>query len=130
MIQFRKELNKRIRRRKNPESLGRVLARGAVAGIIGGVTLITSEGVERRFLPSGSKKSGGRPGPAHDVWPNMARDVGMELAYCAALGAAYGLLRSRIQAPRTVHNLALAGLSYAALQSTRRLMSQAEQPNR
>jgi hypothetical protein len=119
--------------RSQSTSLGRAAVLGAVAGLAGGAALLLTEQAGRRtILPNGSdtESTAARAVEAvaseHEMFVSRARAeiVGesAELAWCAALGALFGVVRSRVRVPALLDSLALAGLAYAATSSSRGLL--------
>lgn len=111
-------------------SLGEAAAKGALAGLAGGIALMVTEQAGRRtILPEGadttSMAAQAVEGVAseHDKSPSRQTaeltGAAIELAWCAALGAVFGVLHSRLRSPAIVDGLVLAGLAYVATNSSR-----------
>jgi len=109
-------------------SLGTAAAKGAMAGLAGGLALMLVEQAGRRtILPEGAdttstaaravkavaSEHGSKPSRA----VSEAAGGTIELALCAALGAAFGIVHSRVRAPALVDGLALGALAWAATSS-------------
>ena len=110
-------------------SIGSAVLHGALAGVVGGLALMTVERLEQQvLLPSGEtgKTMGtmaadaiaSSRGTTLSGAPRELAGVGLQLGYCAVLGAALGVLRQRMKSPPLVQGLALAAASYAATNST------------
>lgn len=110
--------------------VGAAALKGALAGIAGGVALLLVEkGEQVALLPQGAAA----PGMGEKAVTQVARDRGVELSkgealaagagaqlgYCALLGAALGVVASRVDVPSLVDGLAMSGLSYALAVSKR-----------
>ena len=105
-------------------SVAGAAARGAVAGIAGGVVLRALWGFEEGLLPPERRTES----PTGEVVEKMAEEHGVQLSRtqvraAAALGytgsmavwgAVYGMVQSRVHPPMLVHGLLLGGLVYAA----------------
>lgn len=104
--------------------IGRAALAGAMAGIAGGLALLLVEKAEQEvLLPQGAAT----PAMGQQAVQELARERGMhlsrreaqaagaaaQLGYCALLGAALGVVASRIDAPALVEGVAMAGVSYA-----------------
>ena len=114
--------------------LGEAAWKGAVAGMAGGVALLAAREIEERGLlaaegGAGAKRPARRVGPA--IRKGVRRtarargvrltaretalvDVALHLAGAAAVGAAYGIVRSRVRLPGAVDGPLLGLLVYGA----------------
>lgn len=111
-------------------SIGEAAAKGALAGLAGGVALMLTEQTGRRtILPVGADTTSTAAqavkaaASEHDKSPSRRTTeitgAAIELAWCAALGAAFGVLHSRLRTPAIVDGLALAALAYVATNSSK-----------
>ena len=104
--------------------IGRAALAGAVAGLAGGLALLLVEKAEQQvLLPQGAAT----PGMGQKAVQELARERGVhlsrreaqtagaaaQLGYCACLGAALGIIASRVNASALVEGVAMAGVSYA-----------------
>jgi hypothetical protein len=107
--------------------------RGALAGAVGCLALkLVEQGERRTFLPLGSDMTSTAARAVNSVAEDHGRSpsraqaevIGgtLEVALCAALGAVFGIVHSRVKPPALVHGLVLAGLSYAATSSSKGLL--------
>ncbi len=105
-------------------SLATAAARGALAGLAGGLLLMLTEQAGRRtILPEGSDTTSTAAQAAKAVASERGTDLSrtqaeaiggsIQLGWCAALGAVFGMARSRIGTPAVLDALALAGVAYA-----------------
>jgi hypothetical protein len=101
------------------------MARGALAGMAGGAALWVTERLGRAtVLPAGTPAGGHAEQAVRFVAQERGADLGgaaaaaaglgVQLAYCAILGAAYGTLRRRVELPAVADALLLAGVAYVA----------------
>ncbi len=114
-------------------SIGAAAAKGALAGLAGAIALMLVEQAGRRtILPAGADTT---PAAAravkaiaeeHGASPSRpvveAAGVGVELAWCAALGALFGIVHSRVRGPALVDGLALAAIAYAAVSTEKGML--------
>lgn len=104
--------------------IGAAALKGALAGLAGGAALLLAEKAEQEvLLPQGAAT----PGMGQKAVQQLAREhgrhlskreaqaagAGAQLGYCAILGAALGVLASRVDVPALVEGLAMAGAAYA-----------------
>lgn len=114
----------------NSTSAAQAAFHGALAGLVGGAALLLVDQAGRRtILPKGSDTTS-QPARAaklvatqhdHELSRLQAEAVGgsVALAWCAALGAVFGVVHSRLKTPALLDGLALAGLAYVATTSSR-----------
>ena len=119
--------------RRDSPALGHAAALGAVAGLAGGAALLLTEQLGRRtILPNGSDTTSAAARAAKAVAVEHGASIGplraevmgegAELAWCAAIGALFGIVHSRLRAPALLDSLALAALTYAATSSSRGIL--------
>lgn len=116
--------------------LGEAAGRGALAGLAGGAALIGMNELATRGLLAADGAAGkgrSRQGPAirrgarrtvkaagRKVGLHLSRDqgdvaaIGLELVAAAGIGAAFGMIVSRVQLPASATGPLLGGLVYAA----------------
>jgi hypothetical protein len=100
---------------EQPDALGVVALRGALASLVGGAVLEAVWAATSRALHSpgapGSPvfAAGAEPCPPEGVAPGVCHPGG-----AAAWGAVYGALQQRVRAPTLVHGLLLGVLVHAA----------------
>lgn len=126
-------LRRAAERSTNQLSLGEAAARGALAGLVGGITLLASSELTARGLLPGVGQAPGRRGPAIRRGATRAvrsasraagvrlsgeqREVAamaVELVASAAIGAAFGVIGSRVRMPTAASGPLLGGLVYAS----------------
>jgi hypothetical protein len=118
------------------DSLAAAAAKGAIAGLIGGIALLATEQAARRsILPTGSAtrsqaaQAVDAVASRHDRSPSPAAGeiIGgaLQLAWCAALGAAFGVVHSRVRVPALVDGLALSALAYVTTSSSKGAVARA-----
>jgi hypothetical protein len=119
--------------RSESTSLGRAAVLGAVAGLAGGAALLLTEQAGRRtLLPEGSDTESLAARAVEAVTAGRGASVsrtraeimgeGTQLAGCAALGALFGVVQSRVRVPALLDSLALAALAYALTSSKQGLL--------
>ncbi|HVX42120.1 MAG TPA: hypothetical protein VHB25_21345 [Gemmatimonadaceae bacterium] len=102
--------------------------KGALAGLAGGIALMLAEQLGRRtVLPENSDTTSTAAravelvASEHETSPSRAVSEALggtlELTWCAALGAAFGIVHSRLGTPAIVDGLALAALAYTTTAS-------------
>lgn len=105
-------------------SLAAAAARGALAGLAGGLLLMLTEQAGRRtILPEGSDTTSLAAEAAKAVASEGGAELSraqaealggsIQLGWCAALGALFGVAHSRIDTPALLNALALGGVAYA-----------------
>lgn len=114
-------------------ALGDAAARGALAGLAGGVVLLASSELTARGVLAGAGKEPRRKGPAIRRGARRAvragsraagvrltgrqreiATVALELAGAAGIGAVFGLIASRVRIPAAASGPLLGGLVYAS----------------
>ena len=111
-------------KRSNHPSIGRAVARGAVAGLIGGAAMTAAERMilprlpdrrRPRVLPWDERLASAADAIGWDMSARARTTMGIttQLLYAALLGAGYAALTSR-KPSRAAHDLADAALVFAA----------------
>ncbi len=114
-------------------SLGEAAGKGALAGLAGGIALLASSELSARGLIPGVDEAPRRRGPsirrgAKRAVQSGSRAAGvklsgkqgevaamaLELAAAAAIGAAFGIIGSRVRMPAAASGPLLGGLVYAS----------------
>lgn len=110
-----------MQRQRRRVGLGEAVAKGALAGVVGGVAMLVTRELELRGLFPGER----RPEPAirREGRPRRRRQrldaprptagIGAQLAAAAAVGVLYGVVQSRLRLPPTATGALLGGLVYA-----------------
>ena len=114
------------RRRRRRQDVGQAALRGAVAGLAGGLAMLLVGELEARAaagdlgdrareLTQGPRSRSAQRRRRQAAPSKLApRDLAVQLAAAATVGAVYGVLRSQLPLPQAAHGALLRGLAYAA----------------
>jgi hypothetical protein len=112
--------------------LGEAALKGLLAGLAGGIAMALTARIDTRVLRSPGARVRSTGGMVLDRMTDGAGSLspaqhtaagyGLQLGSCAAIGAAYGVVQSRLHAPALLHGALLGGITSFALHSTSGLL--------